>query len=151
MEANGTVVRVATGDDAPELLKMIGHFLSDTVYGETVDGETDTMAALVNRVASGELGQVLVAEHAGSPVGMVGVLVYDHPLTGKTVGSELIWWVEPSARSTRAGVKLLKASEEWAKERGALSMQFMSWHGRLKEFYERLGYRELETVYEKVF
>ena len=43
---------------------------------------------------------------------MIGLLLFENPITGEPTVSELFWWVEPEARGS--GVRLLKRAEQWA-------------------------------------
>jgi GNAT superfamily N-acetyltransferase len=64
-------------------------------------------------------------------------------------GHELFWWVEPEQRGH--GLKLLKALEEWARDRGAQSFQMGGMRAlkNLDNIYKRVGYEPSESIYRK--
>lgn len=69
-------------------------------------------------------------------------------------GTELAWWVNPSHRSGRNGIGLLKHLEELAKMAGVKywNMAFMesSMPKEVESIYKKLGYTKKETIYQKV-
>ncbi len=143
-----TRVRVATIEDLDELAAMVTAFLEETAYRHVTTGEPDQIRQTLASLITGQ-GRVFIADDDGGAVGCIAVLVYRHPVSGGLVGSELIWWVHPDARATRAGHRLLRAAEQWATDHDATQMQCVAWRGRLEGFYRRLGYQEMETVYIK--
>ena len=75
--------------------------------------------------------------------------VFDHPIAGVRMATEVIWWIEPSARGAGLAQQMLRMAETWAREQGATRMQLGSWHDRLDGFYQRLGYTPAERIFNK--
>lgn len=94
-----------------------------------------------------EHGVILLTEKDGIPVGMVGVTVLPHMLTGRPYGAEVFWWCNPEARGH--GLRLLKAAERWAEAHGAETMQFVAPTPDVERLYQHLNYAKIETAYEK--
>lgn len=144
-----STVRPATPDDKPAIAAMVPHFIEETAYKARLSGQTAALDGLIDRFLTQDAGVIFVAERDSAIVGMIAVVVFPNMVSGETTASELIWWVEPVARDTRAGMKLLKAAQAWAREHGAVDFQLVSWQGRLDDFYTRLGFEPMETVYHR--
>jgi GNAT superfamily N-acetyltransferase len=145
-----TVIRASCPEDRDAVHAMARGFIGETAYRDVIGEDSTPACALLDRFISGELGQLFVAENVERRiVGMVAVLVFTNPVTARLTGSELVWWVEPHARSTRAGLRLMRAAEQWAFDKGAREMQFVSWNAKLDVFYDRCGYAPMERVYMK--
>lgn len=94
-----------------------------------------------------ELGTVYVSELDGTLDGMIGFLLFDHPLSGEKTASEIFWWVEPEARGT--GLRLLNTMKRSAKASGAVKMQMIAPTDEVAAIYDRLGYSKIETHYQR--
>jgi GNAT superfamily N-acetyltransferase len=86
--------------------------------------------------------------------GMAGVLVYrNYFRRSQTVAQEMFWWVDPEARGTGAGRKLLETIEAWAKEQGAHSLTMVALDDvdgeKVAGMYKAAGYRPLERNFVK--
>lgn len=69
------------------------------------------------------------------------------------VASELAWWVDPDKRGGSAGIRLLRAFENWAEARGiehiamsAIESDLVASAGPL---IERRGYKVVERIYNR--
>jgi GNAT superfamily N-acetyltransferase len=142
-----TVIRDATADDIPRLVEMGERFLTETVYRGRVAVNPLAMARTVGLLLASDLGTVFVSEQDGIVVGMIGLLLFENPITGEPTASELFWWVEPESRGH--GLRLLKRAEQWARDMGAARIHMIAPAdtdvGRL---YQRCGYRVLETSWQ---
>lgn len=141
------VIREATEADIPRLIEMGERFLTETVYRGRVAVNPSAMARTVARLLVSDGGAVFVSERDHTVVGMIGMLVFEHPITGEITASELFWWVEPEARGT--GIRLLKRGEQWARDAGAERIHMIAPTSDVGRLYERLGYTALETTYER--
>ena len=67
------------------------------------------------------------------------------------VAEEFFWFVSESYR--KDGIRLYRTFENWARERGAKTLQMVhlsdSMPDKLKKFYLRSGFAEIETRYAK--
>ena len=122
-------------------------FLTETVYRGRVAVNPAAMARTVAMLLHSEIGAVFVSEHDGTVVGMIGLILFEHPITGEVTATELFWWVEPEHRGH--GLRLLKRGEQWAHASGARAVQMIAPTPDLGRLYERLGYSFMESGYQK--
>lgn len=143
-----TTLRRANVEDLPAVLRMAAAFITSGAYRDVLALNTGCLEALFLQLL--DCGVVFLAEVDGQAVGMLAASVGTHPISGEPVAGEVCWWVEPDYRGSVAAVRLLIAAQAWARdERGAASFQLIAPAGsELGEFYERLGYREMETTYQ---
>ena len=140
-------IRAATVDDVPAVVRMGLRFRQDTVYRSRVAENQTQMTALAHRLVDDEAGLLLVVDRNGAVVGMIGAMAFPHHISGQPTVGELFFWVEPEHRG--CGVRLLKRAEQWARDRGATSMQMIAPTPDVERLYQRLGYTALEVTYEK--
>lgn len=97
-------------------------------------------------------GTLLVAEVDGTVVGMLGIALIVHPLSGDLYASELFWWVDPGTPAG-TGLRLLAAGERWAQERGAVAMHMaaLASNPAVDRIYERRGYVPRDSTWERTF
>lgn len=145
-------LRYATRADVAEIERMGLRFLSiDGPYG----GRFKTSPAALRRLLELMLQPTafaLVLEVApGRLVGMFGAFLFEHPITGQRVASELCWWVDPEARgaSIKAGT-MVKCAVEWARENGAEWFEMIAPNERVSRFYERIGFERTDIHHIKV-
>ena len=141
-------IREATAEDVDRLVEMGCAFLEASAYAGRIRKNPAQMAALIEQLIGMETGAVLVAERHAEPVGMIGLIVYPHSISGDLTGAELFWWVNPEARG-RTGIALLRAAERWAKDRGAQQMLMIAPNKDVEQLYAALQYTPLEVTYER--
>lgn len=113
--------------------------------GQNADRLTDTLT----RLMGSNDGLALVAETDGTLLGMIGVVLFPHHLTGALTAGEVFWFVRQSARGT-VGLRLLKAAEAWAVAKGAKCLQMSAPPGSSAEaIYARMGFTAIETTHRK--
>jgi len=97
------VIREATlPADKAALIELVANFLDGTRYGELLDGASwSSISGLIDRVYLS--GTIFVADIANPDrpsgrelVGMLGIIVALHPVTGRPYADELAWWVNPA-------------------------------------------------------
>jgi GNAT superfamily N-acetyltransferase len=68
-----------------------------------------------------------------------------------SASTEIFWYVRKGYRG-RYGIDLIEEYEQWAKQKGCKRIRMIHlvdlMPDKLKRFYERRGYKEIETVYE---
>lgn len=149
-------LRVATAEDKPAIVRMGLEFFKASPYAAILPGTNEEgFARLVEFVItpSPTMLALLAVDDVDQPIGMLGMHVSPHPLNGQPYAEELVWWVEPGHRGARlAGPLLLEAAETWAREAGAKLVKMIAPVDRKRVgwFYERVGYREIETAFVKV-
>lgn len=137
------MIREATHADTETLVTMGREFLRSTDYRLLLADNPAQMAALVETLIDHASGVVLVADHDGALTGMIGVLVTAHHLSAEPTAMECFWW----SSTPGDGVRLLKASEQWAREHGAVAMQMVAPDERVGALYARMGYDLIERGY----
>lgn len=137
------MIREATPLDVPALVAMGREFLATSDYHALLLDNPDQMAALATQLIAADLGVVLVADHDGTLTGMIGVLVTAHHLSAEPVAMEAFWW----SSTPGDGVRLLRASEAWARDCGAVAMQMVAPSERVGALYARMGYDLIERGY----
>ena len=80
--------------------------------------------------------------------GLLGVLFTNHMFTGRRIGIQWWWWVQPGARNG-SGLLLLREAEKWAKEHGASALQLLAPSPTFRSLCERLDYSPVEMMYQK--
>jgi GNAT superfamily N-acetyltransferase len=89
-------------------------------------------------------------------LGFIGVTTLPSPLDRKPVCNEHFFYVIPAHRGP-GGVKLIRAAETWAKERGCSAILLTASklasarHDRVERLYTRLQYKPFESVFIKEF
>ncbi len=135
-------VRHATFDDVPRLIELGVKFYDD-------DGaRTANPAELAQFAVSHIYEPSRVCFVAGDPVAAVLCgLVTPHYLTGELTAFKTAWYAVPASRGH--GAHLLRAFENWAKEKGARRLIVAGRQERTLQLLQRLDYRVLETVFAK--
>jgi GNAT superfamily N-acetyltransferase len=123
-------------------------FLRESVYAAHVAEHPAQAEKVVRYLLEHPDGTVLVADVDGTVIGMIGLLVVPHLFSGELTCGEVCWFVDPAHRGS-AGLRLLRAAEQWAREAGAVTMQMIAPTARAAALYERLHYTALETNYTK--
>lgn len=140
------MIRQATLEDVPALVAMGGRFIAGSTYAGRLGDSPEARASLMCRLIEDDAGLLLVLDRDG-PRGMIGMVLYPHPISGETVAGELFWWVEETERGR--GVALLTRAEAWAREHGASKVQMIAPNDRVARFYQARGYAPLEQVLQK--
>lgn len=141
-------IRPATLDELPRIVAMGLAFLRSTPYHDLLHENPEKMGSLATWLITSEDGLLLVAEEGSDLVGMIGLLVFAHHLSGERVAGEMFWWVEPSARGS-VGVRLFRAAEAWALSQHVAKLQMVAPNPKVGKLYERFGYTAIETAYQK--
>lgn len=139
------MIREATRLDVPRCVEMGRRFWRTTGYSTLITENPAQMAAIGERLIAGPDSVLLVDQRTtGEIIAMIGVLIFQHHLSGQRTAGELFFWVEPEHRGR--GVWLLTAAENWARHHGAVLMQMIEPTNvdDVGDLYERLGYAEIE-------
>ena len=144
------MIREAKLEDMEAVVRMGLRFAEETHYGGIIKTDpvwiTKTAADLMGRESSA----VLVSENGHGPNGIIAVLMYQHPFSGEKTAFEVFWWSDPEAVGT--GIRLVKAAEKWAQERGATAMQMIAPEGSdVGLLYRRMQYAPVERSYQRRF
>ncbi len=85
--------------------------------------------------------------------GAIGGIHYADIYNGDTVATEMFWFMLPSYRGGMEAMRLLRAFELWAREKGCKRCGMVHLHrlqpAELSRLYERAGYSAIETAFTK--
>ena len=134
-------------EDVPALVAMGQQFAQTEMYRDVLRENPDQITVVMTNLIDCEAGTILTLENETTLVGMMGILCTPHFLSAEMCASEIFWWVTPGHRGD--GVRLLRAAESWAKECGATKLQMVAPNERVGRFYDRMGFKRIETSYQK--
>lgn len=145
------MVRDGNKDDLPAVVEMAREFWQHTMYNEPFDADyVEFMASMAV-----DHGLLAILELDGVTEGFVAGL--KSPLLACAdvlSGTEIAWWVNPSARKGRNGIALMQHIEQMAKAQGIKYWNMIVMESCQPEvgaaIYERLGYKKSETSYTRV-
>lgn len=141
-------IRMATARDVPALVDM-GIRLIESKYAGRLAVNREAMAATASAlIEHNDRARAFVAELDGEVVGMIGCLIFDHPLSGEQVGSEVCFWVNEEARGTPAALDLLDAAEDWWQRAGCAWWQMIAPDARVERLYERRKMVKIESAWQ---
>lgn len=87
----------------------------------------------------------------GEPRGLLAAVAERNLFNYDRFAGELVWWIDPPYRKSRAAYKMIEAYEYWAKEKaGCKTVTLVDLMGNLDRYYKRKGYERRETTYLKV-
>jgi GNAT superfamily N-acetyltransferase len=146
------LIREAAVSDIPEIARLGEAFHTQAGWDE-IPYSVEDCAASLEAFMQADCFVCLVAEHEGRIVGMAaGVLSPVYFNRDHLSGEELFWWVAEEAPQF-AGIRLLDALENHARERGCQTWQMKALarlNGeRMLRLYERRGYRAAEQIFIK--
>lgn len=141
-----TTMRVALDADKPALVGM-GMALLRSEYAGSIRPNPDAIGRTLDRMLATETARAWVAERDGIVVGTIGGWVYEHPMSGDLIATEVMWWVDPTARGY--GLRLRNLFKQWAREQGARRLTMMSPSPETDQLYERLGLVAIERTYQE--
>lgn len=120
-------------------------------YKELLADKPEVTARLAEKLLTMENARVLVAELNSKLVGAFAFVLFDHYYSGEKVAGEMIWYLEPEARTGRPiALELLWAAEKLAHELGAKKMQLTAPTEEIATMYQRLkGYVKVETSFQR--
>lgn len=145
------LVRPATIHDTDAVLAMAEKFWAASGYDRQGPFDPGHTVALMDLLMSA--GILLVAEHDGQVVGMVGLIVSPSLCSpAATMAVEVAWWVEPDQRRTGAALALMRAVEPAARARGCRAIQMHTLANsppQASAAYRRLGFAPSEFSFTK--
>jgi GNAT superfamily N-acetyltransferase len=147
-------VRPAEPDDLPALMRMAQDFHAASPCAPYIQFCPASMADTFHRLAVNDEACLLVGEVGGEVLGMIAGVATPHYVNAvHTTTQELFWWVDPAARHTRVGLRLLQAFEDWARAVGSRTLFMASTAtltpDKLARFYRRKGYGAVDVNYAK--
>lgn len=144
-----TDTRAATLADVPGLVAMGAEFLRTTGYATLIAPTVERLHALAAQLVQGPDATMIVVERDGVLIGMIGLVLTTHHLSGERMAGEVVWWVDPAHRGHGRG--LLRAAETWALAQGACAIHMTAPNEEVAAIYTALDYHAIETTFEKRF
>lgn len=152
MQAELRRIRQAEIADLPKLAAGAAEFYaaSDFLTGFDIARFVELWTDLIGR----GIGVIFLEEGAdGLILGALGGMIHRDIYGEDQIAEEFFWFMRPDTRG--GGVRVYRAFEAWARERGAVSLQMVhlldSMPAKVGAFYERVGYRAAEIRYIKTF
>jgi len=143
------MIRRATREDIPRIVEMATECHAWLNLKNKVGADPARIFDLASLFIASPEHLLLLSEKEEQVVGVIALGVVTHVFSGEKVGTELLWWVEPEARSNGTALELLEAGEAWAAAQGAERIEMISPYGStLEKLYQRRGYTPLETVHQ---
>jgi GNAT superfamily N-acetyltransferase len=140
--------------DIPAVAALGVSFIEQTQYPTLVGAvDQEKLEALLTTLweMGPQQATCFVAEDGDRLIGGLLLGLFLHPLSFEVEAHEVGWWVEPGARHRMVGPRLLRCAENWVAQVGVKWFKMVAPEGtRVGEFYRRLGYRPVETIYVKV-
>jgi GNAT superfamily N-acetyltransferase len=140
MMVEGLRIRAAKEGDVEAMLALLHALFSiEADFSFDPDKQARGLMRLLSR---GDAAQVMVAEHAGSIVGMCTLQCLISTAEGGEVGLVEDMVIDEAWRGRGIGRRLLEAMEDWARTRGLSRLQLLAdRHNRPAfAFYEALGW-----------
>lgn len=141
------MIRRALTSDVPELVAMGCRFRAQTEYASLVSENPAQMAITATGLIEGGNGVIWVAEDKGGALtGMMGLVLFKHPMSGELTAGELFWWSELPG----VGLRLFERGKLWAAGHGATKLQMTQPEAepRLADVYGRLGFQRVEVAWQ---
>lgn len=152
-EGLAVIIRPATLADRQALAQLGLAFIAQTTYQSLLGSATVAgLESLADGIFNlGEMGRIFLAEDEQGPFGMLVIVAIPSPMTGELFAEEICWWVDPAKRNGTAGPRMLREAEHWARVMGLRMIKMVAPCGTsVGRFYEKRGYKALETAYAKV-
>lgn len=141
-------IRTATPSDIERIVELGAESLMQGPYKDEVKNPDQWRKTALGVVLNAD-GCILVAEEDGKVQGLLGFMVYPHYFTGLKSAIELMWYVSPDYRKSMMGICLARAAMRLAKSMGAVNMQMTAPTAEVGKAYEAMGFKPLETAYQK--
>ncbi len=147
-------IRFLKTEDSEQVLKLIQEFCNEGLgdFGLSFDRKTlETTIQIFSTTPQCIAIVGLIDEQIkGIIAGTIQPSLFDMK---EQICEEKIWYVTKNARGTKLGFQMLKLFEDYVQIKGAKRLIMVNIgninNGVMKRFYERKGYRELETHFIK--
>ena len=129
-----------------DVVRLIKDFHDDAVgeYDRCLDLES-----VIETIKTSTWENCFLLTNEGKCLGLLYGIRIKSPLNGQTIFQEIMWYVDKRYRGV--GLKLLYEVENLLKSQGVsiiiMAVLENSSTEKLKEFYERVGYKKMETHY----
>ncbi len=143
------MIRPAVAGDIPVMTQMGARFFDASGLDKWFTYNPRSFAQTLVMLIETPQAIVLFAEQ-----GMAAAMAYPCWFNREHLtAQELFWWVEPEARGGTLGTELRQGLEDWAREKGCLTIEMGSLEGSkpeaLARYYSRQGYGPKENIFCK--
>lgn len=144
-----TTIREATEDDIFDILILAKEFSKEAPSTHTWN--KNKTEAFLNSVLVNDTMVMFVLEVDGEIVGSILGLVIEVYMSHKVQATELAWFITKEYRGKPSSIRLVKAFEKWAIDKGAnqIGMGDIEGISNLEHLYTRMGYKKAESIYIK--
>lgn len=139
------MIREATRRDVPAMIRMARSF-HDASPMATLPF-CDRAAAAATMGAVDDQNTLALILDLDGPVGALVAHLAVYPLGNTITAKEAVFWIEPAARG-RWAMKMIRAYEAWATERGAEVIGMSCFGDGAERLFKRAGFRpaEINTI-----
>lgn len=141
-------IRVATLDDEEQIADLTARFIAEEHgYRRVLAFDADKIGETLRGVL--QVGVVLVVDVGGRLAGLLAGAAVQSLSSREVYFDEVLWYVEPEWRKSRAGYYLLRDAIRWAQANGCSSVKIGAPAGSdLGTFLERNAFHPVETAYQ---
>ncbi len=145
------MLKLGTYDDFADIKRMAKAFFEASPYVEFGVDDSRVEELIHVFLQDGQDNKVLILWTAdGKPVGVLAAAAETNLFNNQRMAGELIWWIDPEHRKSKAAGEMLKAYDYWWKTLGCQFGTLVDLMGNLDVYYKRKGYRRQEATYLKV-
>ena len=149
------IIREATLDDCEAVARLGAEFIGKLKMPRVGYVDAVKLEASFQAIHTNPNGVMLVAEADSEVVGFLGGVAV--PLWFDALdwtAAELAWWIDPEHRGGSTAARLVRAFEQWAKDRGLArvvlsDVEFEDTAQPAGALIERLGYTMTERAFVK--
>jgi hypothetical protein len=148
-------LKIATYDHFPEILEMFERFHGSSNY-KNCEFDQSKMSDVVINAIEDKSSQCLVVlvDESNSAKGVLFGSISEQIFNRERTAFEIVWWVNPEYRNTRASIRLFKAFEYWAKKTNCTNIvtgaaEETKETAGVKRFYAKHGYSPVECNFIK--
>lgn len=143
------MIQVATIADLPLVQECAQEFYASSQFLKKFEIER-FVTFWTGAIESG-IGVIFLQMKDGAVNGCFGGVMFPDLYSGAVIATEFFWFVKEKCRG--GGMKLYRAFESWAKEKGCAEIQMIHlldlMPEKLEKVYRHLGFVPVETRYSK--
>jgi GNAT superfamily N-acetyltransferase len=144
-------LRTATVEDLPRLSVLATEFYSQSKMLKVFD--INRFVSLWTVLIKNGSGVIFLLECAGDIIGTLGAVSHPETYSEALIAQEFFLFIAKDSRGGFGLLKLLRAFENWARERGCSEIRIAHLQdlqpAELGNLYMRMGFQRVETSYSK--
>jgi GNAT superfamily N-acetyltransferase len=146
-------IRQAIPGDVPVLVRLGADLHAESPRYASTAYSPDKVAGLAQAIIDGRVPDavIFVAVEYGEVIGIFAGTVFEHWFSHDRMATDYTFYLRPESRGQgKTAVRLVKAFEQWARDRGVTSLVFGTSteiaERRTVALYHHLGYRDYSTA-----